>query len=97
VKGDPADIRREILDQLDQARAERMALVRETALKLDRWLRLWDAGELDDDELRALVAARRRVVRQHLNTLDIETRRRVERVALGALRLVATRLLGRIA
>ncbi len=53
-------------------------------------------GEFDDDELEALLNARKRVVRQNLNTLEIQSRARVEKIVFGIIDIVTNKLLDKI-
>ena len=53
-------------------------------------------GEFDDDELEALLNARKRVVRQNLNTIEIQSRARVEKIVFGIIDIVTNKLLDKI-
>ena len=86
----------ELKDLLMQAQNEQEEFVVETANKIERWLFLRVAGELNDDELEALLNARKRVVRQNLNTLEIQTRARLEKIVFGIIDIVANKLLDKI-
>ena len=59
-------IRENLLDLIGGAKGESEAVVRETGVKVERWLLLRAQGEIDNDELEALLNARRRAVRQFL-------------------------------
>jgi len=86
----------ELKDLLLQAQNEQEEFVVETANKIERWLLMRVAGELNDDELEALLNARKRVVRQNLNTLEIQTRARLEKIVFGIIDIVTNKLLDKI-
>ncbi len=89
-------VKTEFIDLLSQAKDEQFDFVNETAEKIERWLIMRVNGEFDDDELEALLNARKRVVRQNLNTLEIQSRARVEKIVFGIIDIVTNKLLDKI-
>lgn len=89
-------VKTEFIDLLSQAKDEQIDFVNETAEKIERWLIMRVNGEFDDDELEALLNARKRVVRQNLNTLEIQSRARVEKIVFGIIDIVTNKLLDKI-
>lgn len=89
-------VKQEFKDLMAQARTDEDEFAKETAKKLKDWLEMRLAGRLDDAELKALLNARKRVVRQHLNTLEIQTRRRLERIVFGIIEIALKKFVGKI-
>ncbi len=89
-------VKTEFIDLLSQAKDEQIDFVNETAEKIERWLIMRVNGEFDDDELEALLNARKRVVRQNLNTIEIQSRARVEKIVFGIIDIVTNKLLDKI-
>ncbi|GMR24941.1 MAG: hypothetical protein BMS9Abin39_0213 [Ignavibacteria bacterium] len=89
-------VKKEFTDLLSQAKDEQIDFVNETAEKIEKWLIMRVNGEFDDDELEALLNARKRVVRQNLNTLEIQSRARVEKIVFGIIDIVTNKLLDKI-
>ena len=89
-------VKTEFIDLLSQAKDEQIDFVNETAEKIEKWLIMRVNGEFDDDELEALLNARKRVVRQNLNTLEIQSRARVEKIVFGIIDIVTNKLLNKI-
>jgi uncharacterized membrane protein len=81
---------------LTEAKKESPEVINETAEKVERWLVMRASGDLDDDELKALLNARRRTVRQFLLTQEIATRARLERISLGLIDSVQNKFIGAI-
>lgn len=69
-------------------------VIKETGDKVEKWAEMWARGEIDDDELEALLNARRRTVRQFLNTQEIAGRAQLEQVSLGLIDLVSNKFIG---
>lgn len=86
-------IKSNLLDLIQGAKSESASIVKETGDKIEKWLQLKIEGEIDADELEALLNTRRRVVRQFLNTQEIEARARLEKVSLGLIDLVLNKAL----
>ena len=89
-------VKTEFINLLSQAKDEQIDFVNETAEKIERWLIMRVNGDFDDDELEALLNARKRVVRQNLNTLEIQSRARVEKIVFGIIDIVTNKLLNKI-
>lgn len=89
-------VKTEFIDLLSQAKDEQIDFVNETAEKIERWLIMRVNGEFDNDELEALLNARKRVVRQNLNTIEIQSRARVEKIVFGIIDIVTNKLLDKI-
>lgn len=89
-------VKTEFIDLLSQAKDEQIDFVNETAEKIERWLIMRVNGEFDNDELEALLNARKRVVRQNLNTIEIQSRVRVEKIVFGIIDIVTNKLLDKI-
>ena len=89
-------VKTEFIDLLSQAKDEQIDFANETAEKIEKWLIMRVNGEFDDDELEALLNARKRVVRQNLNTLEIQSRARVEKIVFGIIDIVTNKLLNKI-
>ena len=96
--GDEAldSVKNEFKDLLSQAKDEQEKFVKETAEKIEKWLKMRVEGELDNDELESLLNARKRAVRQNLNTLEIQSRARLEKIVFGVIDIVANKLLDKI-
>ena len=96
--GDEAldSVKSELKDLLSQAKDEQEEFVKKTAEKIEKWLKMRVEGELDNDELESLLNARKRAVRQNLNTLEIQSRARLEKIVFGIIDIVANKLLDKI-
>ncbi len=96
--GDEAleSVKNELKDLLTQAKTEQEEFVKGTAERIEKWLKMRLDGELDNDELEALLNARKRVVRQNLNTLEIQARTRLEKIVFGVIDIVTNKLLDKI-
>jgi hypothetical protein len=95
VKGDAKIlIRDEFRGFLTDAKGAKRKIVRETGEKVERWLQMRLNGELTNDELEALLHARDRVVRQELNTLEIQARARLQKIVFGLLNTVLDKMIG---
>lgn len=89
-------IKTELLDLIQGAKSEAEAVARETGEKLEKWLAMTIRGELDSDELKALLSARERTVQQFLNSQEIGARARLEKVTVGLIKLVLDKALDAI-
>lgn len=85
TKGDEkkALIKTNLLELIQGAKSETETLVKETEEKIEKWLEWKIQGEINSDELKALLDARRRTVRQFLNSQEIAARARLEKVTMG--------------
>jgi hypothetical protein len=86
----------EFKELITEAKKESPEIINETAEKVERWLVMRANGDLDDDELKALLNTRRRTVRQFLLTQEIATRARLERISLGLIDSVQNKFIGAI-
>lgn len=87
-------VKDQLKDLLTSAKDDTDAIVKETGKKITDWLLLRAKGKLDDDELEALLYSRDQLLRQYKNTLEIKTRARVEKIAVGLINLVLDKVLG---
>jgi uncharacterized membrane protein len=96
--GDEAidSIKRGFKDLLGDARKESKQVVKDTAKKVEKWVSMRAQGEIDDDELNALLRARKRTVQQFLLQQEIGARAALERVTVGLIDLVTDKFIGRI-
>ena len=85
-----------LLELIQGAKSEAKTVVKETGDKNKKWLELKIKGELDSDELEALLNARRRTVRQFLNSQEIATRARLEKITIGLIDLILNKALDTI-
>ena len=83
-------------DLLKSAKADSSAVAKETARKIEQWLVMLRNGDLSRDEFEMLMYARDRAVRQSLQTLKIQTRARVEALAVGMIDIVLNKLVAAI-
>ena len=89
-------IKTNLLELIQGAKSEAKTVVKETGDKIEKWLELKIKGELDSDELEALLNARRRTVRQFLNSQEIATRARLEKITIGLIDLILNKALDTI-
>lgn len=95
LKGDTVKlIKEQLKDLLTSAKSDADSVVKETGQKIADWLVLRAQGKLSDDELEALIYSRDQLLRQYKNTLEIQTRARVEKIAVGLINLVLDKILG---
>ena len=98
TSGDDAKefIKMGLLDLINEAKSESEIVVKETGQKIEKWLTLKANNEIDADELEALLNARQRIVSQFLNTEEIRTKARLEKITTGLIEHVLSKALGRI-
>ncbi len=89
-------VKTSLLELIQGAKTEGEAVIKETGEKVEKWLELKLEGELDSDELEALLNTRKRVVLQFLNTQEISARARLERVSIGLIDLVLNKAMNAI-
>ncbi len=87
-------VKDELKDLLTSAKNDADTIVKETGDKIADWLVLRANGKLSDGELEALLYSRDQVLRQYKNTLQIQARARVEKIAVGLVNLVLDKILG---
>jgi len=81
-------IKEELKRLLKEAELDSSEFARVTAEKLQTWLGLLKAGKIDQREFNALVDDRKRVLKQYLNTLEIQSRTRLRKIVLGLFDIV---------
>ncbi len=89
-------IKKDLLELIQGAKSEAETVVKETGNKIEKWLELKINNEIDSDELEALLNARRRTVRQFLNTQEIAAKARYEKMTVGLIDLVLNKALDAI-
>lgn len=95
IKGEAVElIKQELRSLLTDAQKDADAMIRETGRKVADWLLMRAQGQLSDDELEALLYSRDQLLRQYKNTVEIETRARLEKIAVALINLVLDRLFG---
>jgi hypothetical protein len=85
-------VREQFMGLLGQAKEDKDEIAKKTAEKMERWLVMLASEDLDREEFEALVEGRARTVRQHLNTLEIEARVRVEKVTIGLIKIAVDKI-----
>jgi hypothetical protein len=86
-------VRTQFMGLLSQAKDDSQQIARETGRKMERWLVLLAAGDLEEDEFMQLVEAHKRTVRQCLNTMEIEAKVRVEKITIGLIDIAVNKIL----
>jgi len=89
-------IKNSLLELIEEAKSEAETVVKETGEKIEKWLVLERKGEIDSDELKALLNTRRRVVLQFLNTQEVTAKARLEKVTLGLIDFIVNKALDSI-
>ena len=89
-------IKTNLLELIQGAKSEAESVAKETGEKIEKWLLMKVKGEIDSDELEALLNARRRTVRQFLIYQEIAARARLEKVTIGLIDLVLNKALDAI-
>jgi len=79
-----------------ESKNDSKTVIKETGRKIEKWLLMRANDGLDDDELESLLNTRRRVVRQFLNTQEIASRARLEKISIGLIDIVANKFIGAI-
>lgn len=87
-------VKDQLKDLLTSAKEDADSIVKETGQKVSDWIVMRAQGKLSDDELEALLYSRDQLLRQYKNTLKIQTRARVEKIAVGLINLVLDKILG---
>jgi len=77
----------------NEAKGDAEGFVRELAKDLEGWLVLLAMGEMKKNEVELLVRSRKRELEQKLNTLEIKTKARVEKIVMGLVDIVLDTLL----
>lgn len=87
-------IKSSFMELLLEAKDESKKVIKETGEKLEKWLVMRARDELDDDELESLLRTRKRVVKQFLNSQDIASRARLEKISIGLIDIVKNKFIG---
>ena len=90
------DAKNELLDFFKQAESEQIDFVQETADKIKKWMSMRVNKEINNEEFTALLDARKRVVQQDLNTLEIKARARIEKILFGIIDTISDKILDKI-
>ncbi|MDM8564226.1 hypothetical protein QUF74_01075 [Candidatus Halobeggiatoa sp. HSG11] len=77
-----------------QAKNDSKDVIKETGEKVEKWMVMRANGDLDDDELEALLNTRKRTVRQFLLTQEINARSRLEKISIDMIDMVVNKLIG---
>ena len=88
--------KREFKDFLTQAKKEQIAFAKETADRVEQWLLLYAQKRITKTELDLLLDERRWTARQNLNTLDITTRARLQKIVYGIIDIAVDSLMAAI-
>lgn len=89
----PHLIKDQIKDLLTSAQNDADSVIKETGQKVTDWLFMLSEGKLSVDEFKDLLYSRDQLIRQYKNTLDIQVRAKVEKIALGLINLVLNGIL----
>jgi hypothetical protein len=82
----------ELKDLLASAKDDAHDFVKDNAKKIEKWLVMLANKELEKPEFDALMRARKRIVKQHLNTLEIEARTKLKKITTGLANLVVRKI-----
>jgi hypothetical protein len=91
-----ASLKKEFKDFLTQAKKEQIGFVKETAERVEQWLLLYAQKRITKTELELLLDERRWTTRQNLNTLDISTRARLQKIVYGMIDIAVDSLIAAI-
>lgn len=95
IKGDALNlVKDQLKGLLTSARNDADSVIRETGQKIADWLIMRKKGTLNDEELEALLYSRDQLIRQYKNTVEIQTRARIEKVSVALINLVLDKLIG---
>lgn len=98
TSGDAAKelLKSNLLELIHEATEESESIVKETGVNIEKWLELKIKGEIEYDELVELLKARRSTVSQFLNSQEMSTRARLEKITIGLIDLVLNKALDSI-
>ena len=82
--------------RLQQAKKDSSVVIKETADKLEKWLKMRSKDEIDDDELKSLINSQKRVVKQYLLSEEIESRAKLEKISIGLIEVISDKFIGAI-
>lgn len=93
IKDEALDVaKEEFKNLLENAKNDAHEFVKENAEKIEKWIIMLANKELEKSEFDALVRARRRIIKQHLNTLEIEAQTRLKKITAGLVSLVTRKI-----
>lgn len=75
----------ELKDLLNSAKKESDTAIKKNAEKLEKWLKYLALGEIDKKEFNSLVEGQKLIMQQFLNTQEIKSRAKLEKVTVGVL------------
>lgn len=81
---------------LADAKDNSLVEIKETAEKLETWLKMKANGEIDDEELDSLIRARKRVAKQFVLSQEISSRAHLEKLSVGLIDMATSKILGAI-
>jgi hypothetical protein len=82
----------ELLRFLKEAYSEQNEFIQKNADKLIKWTKQLSAGDLSQDEFVQLIEAAERNIRQNINTLEIQSRAKAEKILFGIIDVIRTRI-----
>jgi hypothetical protein len=83
----------ELLRFLKEAYSEQNEFIQKNAEKLIKWTKQLSSGELSRDEFFQLIESAERNIRQNINTLEIKSRAKAEKILFGIIDLIRKRIL----
>jgi hypothetical protein len=83
----------ELLLFLKKAYSEQNEFIQKNAEKLIKWTKQLATGDLSQDEFVKLIEAAERKIRQNINTLEIQSRAKAEKILFGIIDVIRTRIL----
>lgn len=87
------EIKDQLKDLLTTAKNDTDAVIKETGQKIADWLVMRSLGELNDDEFKELLYSRDQLICQYKNTVEIQTRARIEKITIELINLVLNKIL----
>jgi glutamyl-tRNA reductase len=91
-----SEAKNELLGFYNEAKNEQYTFVKETVDKTKKWLAMRFKNEITNDEMTALLESRKRTIEQNLNTLEIQSRARVEKILFGILDIITDKILTKL-
>jgi len=79
---------------LINAKNDTNEIIKETGKRLEKWIEMRAKGEIDDDELEALLNARRRTVRQFILMKEVSVRASLEKISIALVDIVSNKFIG---
>lgn len=88
-----AEIKKEFLEFLTQAQMEQVEFAIDNANELKELTELFLTGEISKRAFEHILKAQERTIRQNLNTLEIQSRARVEKILFGIIDLIKGKII----